>query len=59
MGLTANSPFSLLLIFLIVVLLFGTKKLQGMGEDLGKALKGFKKGMREAEDIEKNHKSDV
>lgn len=58
MGLTANSPFSLLLIFLIVVLLFGTKKLQSVGEDLGKALKGFKKGMRETQDeVEENKKS--
>jgi sec-independent protein translocase protein TatA len=52
MGLTGISPGSLLLIFLIVVVLFGTKKLQTVGEDLGKALKGFRKGMRESEDKE-------
>lgn len=48
MGLNGVSPGSLLLIFLITVLLFGTKKLQTLGEDLGKALKGFRKGLREA-----------
>ncbi|MGD9592559.1 MAG: twin-arginine translocase TatA/TatE family subunit [Candidatus Berkiella sp.] len=56
MGIAGTSPGSLILIFLIVVLLFGTKKLQGMGEDLGKALKGFKKGLR---DVEEESKKDV
>jgi sec-independent protein translocase protein TatA len=31
-----------------VALVFGTKKLRNMGEDLGGAVKGFKKGMRDA-----------
>lgn len=39
------SPMQLLIILAIVVLLFGTKKLRGMGGDLGGALKGFKKAM--------------
>lgn len=59
MGLTGNSPWSLILIFFIVVLLFGTKKLQTVGEDLGKALKGFRKGLREAQEDSDNKKSDV
>lgn len=46
--LNSVSPGSLLLIFLITVLLFGTKKLQTLGEDLGKALRGFRKGLRES-----------
>jgi sec-independent protein translocase protein TatA len=41
-------PWQLLLILLIVVLLFGTKKLRNIGEDLGGAVKGFKKGLQEA-----------
>lgn len=45
MGIGGISPGSLLLILLIVVLLFGTKKLRHMGEDLGKAYQGFKKGV--------------
>jgi len=49
MGLGGISPGSLLLIFLIVVLLFGTKKLRTLGEDMGKAFQGFKKGLKETE----------
>lgn len=37
----------LLIILVIVVLLFGTKKLKGIGTDLGGALKGFRKAMNE------------
>ena len=49
MGLSGISPGSLLLVFLIVVLLFGTKKLRGLGEDLGKAVNGFRKGLKAVE----------
>lgn len=47
MGIGGISPGSLLLIFLIFVMLFGTKKLATLGEDLGRALRGFKKGLQE------------
>lgn len=47
MGFGGISPGSLLLIFLICVLLFGTKRLRGLGEDLGKAFKGFKSGLND------------
>ena len=40
------SPGHLLLLLLVVVLIFGTKKLRNMGEDLSAAIKGFKKGMQ-------------
>lgn len=39
------SLWQLLIILVIVVLLFGTKKLRGMGADLGNAVKGFKKAV--------------
>ncbi|MGF1847632.1 Sec-independent protein translocase subunit TatA [Vibrio lentus] len=39
------SIWQLLIIAVIVILLFGTKKLRGMGGDLGSAVKGFKKAM--------------
>ncbi|MFM4965935.1 Sec-independent protein translocase subunit TatA [Aeromonas bivalvium] len=39
------SIWQLLIIAAIVVLLFGTKKLRGIGGDLGAAVKGFKKAM--------------
>lgn len=42
MGLSGISPWSLLLILLIVVLIFGTKKIRSMGKDLGQAFKSFK-----------------
>ena len=35
----------LLVILVIVIMLFGTKKLRNMGGDLGAAIKGFKKAM--------------
>ena len=37
-----------LIVLVIVALVFGTKKLRNMGEDLGGAVKGFKKGMHDA-----------
>lgn len=55
MGIGGISPGSLLLILLIVLLLFGTKRLRNIGEDLGKAYQGFKKGVREVNDSEKNN----
>jgi sec-independent protein translocase protein TatA len=36
-----------LVVLLIVVLVFGTKKLKNIGSDLGGAVKGFKDGMRD------------
>lgn len=39
-----------LVVLVIVALIFGTKKLRNMGSDLGGAVKGFKDGMREAND---------
>ena len=45
MGLGGISMWQLLIILLIVVMLFGTKKLRNMGGDLGSAVKGFKKAM--------------
>lgn len=40
----------LLIILVIVVLLFGAKRLRNLGGDLGGAVKGFKKAMAEDED---------
>lgn len=38
-----------IIVLIIVVLVFGTKKLRNLGSDLGGALKGFKEGMKESE----------
>ncbi|QYJ86632.1 Sec-independent protein translocase subunit TatA [Shewanella mesophila] len=44
------SIWQLLIIALIVVLLFGTKKLRSLGGDLGGAVKGFKSAMSSEEE---------
>ena len=50
------SIWQLLIIAVIVVLLFGTNKLRGMGSDLGASIKGFKKAMNDDDSNEKNEK---
>lgn len=50
MGLGGISLWQLLIILVIVVLLFGTKKLSTLGSDLGGAVKGFRKAMGDAEE---------
>lgn len=49
MGLGGISPFQLLIVLLIVLVLFGGKRLRGLGGDLGSAIKGFKSAMKEGE----------
>lgn len=44
------SGWQLLILLLIVVLVFGTKRLRNIGSDLGSAVKGFRKGMEDVED---------
>ncbi len=36
-----------LILLVVVLLIFGTKKLRNIGEDLGGAVKGFKSGMKD------------
>jgi sec-independent protein translocase protein TatA len=47
MGLGGISPVQLLIIFGIVILIFGTAKLKNFGGDIGGAIKGFKKAMND------------
>ena len=47
MGLGNISPVQLLIVLVIVALIFGTKKLRGLGSDVGGAVKGFRKAMNE------------
>ncbi len=47
MGLGGISIWQLLIVLLIIVLLFGTKKLRSIGEDLGKALKSFRSAIKD------------
>lgn len=50
MGIGGISIWQLLIILVIVVLLFGTKKLRSLGGDLGSAIKNFKDSMQEGKD---------
>jgi sec-independent protein translocase protein TatA len=43
------SPRHLLIILVVVLLVFGTKKLRTIGSDLGAAVRGFKKSMNEGD----------
>lgn len=47
MGFRGMGLGSLVLIFLIILVLFGTKRLREIGGDLGAAIKGFRKGLQE------------
>jgi sec-independent protein translocase protein TatA len=52
----------LLILLLIVLLVFGTKRLSSFGSDMGKAIRGFKKAMSEEgepEKLEADAKSDA
>jgi len=49
MGIGGISIWELLIILVIVILLFGTKKLTNIGSDLGSAIKNFRSSMREGE----------
>ena len=53
MGFSGINLWQLLLVLAIVVLLFGTKKLRGVGSDLGGAIRGFKNAMKD-EDADKS-----
>jgi len=52
MGFGGISIWQLLIVLVIVLLLFGTKRLRNVGSDLGSAFKGFKKAVSEGESKE-------
>lgn len=49
----AFSIWHLLILLVVVVLLFGTKKIRNIGADLGSAVKGFKDGMSGSAETDK------
>jgi sec-independent protein translocase protein TatA len=49
MGFGGISIWQLLIVLVIIILLFGTKKLRSLGGDLGSAIKNFKQSMQEGE----------
>lgn len=52
MGFGGISIWQLLIVLAIIVLLFGTKKLRGIGSDLGSAIKGFRSSIKDEEPTE-------
>ena len=47
MGFSGIGIAQLLIVLLIIIVLFGTKRLTAMGEDIGKGLKSFRKAMHD------------
>lgn len=50
MGFGGISIWQLLIILVIIVLLFGTKRLRNIGSDLGSAIRGFRNSVKEQDD---------
>jgi sec-independent protein translocase protein TatA len=48
-----------LIVLVVVVLIFGTKKLRNLGSDLGSAVKGFKDGMKSEEEKSAQAKAEI
>lgn len=49
----------LLVVLVIVIVIFGTKRLRNIGTDLGGAIKGFRSAMKEGENKSDDDKTDV
>jgi len=56
MGIGGLHIWHLLVLLLIVILLFGTNKLRGIGADLGSVIRGFRSSIREGEGMSKKAK---
>ncbi len=50
MGLGGVSIWQLLIILVIIVLLFGTKRLRNIGNDLGSAIRGFRNSIKDSDE---------
>lgn len=48
-----------LIVLLVVVLVFGTRKLRNLGADLGTAVRGFREGMKSEEDKSAQAKGEI
>lgn len=59
MGLGGIGIWQLIIILVIIVMLFGTKKLRNLGSDLGGALKGFKNAMKDEDGKDLDSDDDV
>ncbi|CAM3446218.1 twin-arginine translocase TatA/TatE family subunit [Parendozoicomonas haliclonae] len=63
MGFGGISTWQLVIILLIVILLFGSKRLKGIGSDLGSAIKGFRNSMGKSDEhdsrLTESHEAEV
>ena len=59
MGLGGISIWQLLIVLVIVLLLFGTKKLRNLGTDLGGAVKGFRSTMKDGANAEESTEAEA
>ena len=57
MGIGGISIWQILIVLLVILVLFGGKKIRTMGSDLGEGLKGFKKAIKD-EDTESTSETD-
>lgn len=51
MGIGGISIWQLLIVLAICILLFGTKRIRSLGEDLGASFKGFREGLKEVNEL--------
>lgn len=56
--LSGISIWQLLILLVIVLLVFGSKRLRNLGPDLGSALKGFRSAMKDEDDAERKDQDD-
>ena len=59
MGMGGISIWQLLIVLVIVLLLFGTKKLRNLGTDLGGAVKGFRSTMKDGASAEESKEAEA
>lgn len=52
------SPFQLAIVLLIVLIVFGTKRIRSLGSDLGGAIREFRKGVGDDSETPKDSKSE-
>jgi sec-independent protein translocase protein TatA len=59
MGFGGIGIWQLLIVLVIIILLFGTKKLRSLGGDLGSAIKSFKQSINDGEEQAKNKDENI
>lgn len=58
MGIGGISFWQILIILVVILILFGGKKIRTMGSDLGEGLKGFKKAIKDEDKSSESKKED-